>query len=365
MKRFALIFGIRARLQILKGISRAFLLLVLCPFLVSCDQRGTVSSEKVVVRTMSPRWRSASVDREFPFTSLPYFQSSLAFRVSGHVFFSFQPGDYFSKGDTVAYLDQRDFRIACQKAESVWRQKKSEYERAKALDEKGSISRSAYDLALSDYQVSEAAYERAKADLQDTYLLAPFDGYVHEVLVQPYQEVSAGQGILVLVETDRLLLDAYLPEDLAGKMMKDRGKVMAEIRFDAFPEKVFFSDQLNLNPALVSRNLSYQLRVEIENRDAGLLPGMSGSLRLMDSTVAVRVGVLPLKALREDQDGNPCVWVLEPDSVDKVYRRRIGKYRIAGDSLWVESGLEQGEQVVIDGINSLSSGMEVESVGSF
>lgn len=350
------------RLKALRSISRVFPVVPVCFLLMSCTGSHPLERNRTLVQTFTPCWKTMPEERTFPFVSQPYFQSRLSFKVSGYVYFSFQPGDYFRRGDTLAYIDQRDYKIACRKAEAVWRQKKGEFERAKILNGQGSISQSAYDMALSDFQVSEAAYEKALSDLEDTYLLAPFDGWVHEVLVQPYEEVSAGQEILVFVETDRLLLDAYLPEGLAGSIKQDLHACEARIIFDAFPEDTVYSREIKLNPALASQNLSYQLRVVVDNRNASFLPGMSGFLKLSGSYGEKEACVLPIKALRENHQGDTYVWIVVSDSVERVYRKDIGKYRLSHDSVWVESGLSRGMRVVVDGMNSLSEGMEVESV---
>ena len=52
------------------------------------------------------------------------------------------------------------------------------------LYEKDNLSASAYEKARADYTSAKTAFETATNELDDTRLIAPFDGYVGEVYIE-------------------------------------------------------------------------------------------------------------------------------------------------------------------------------------
>lgn len=92
--------------------------------------------------------------------------------------FEVYAGNYYHRGDIIAEIDSRDFRIRKERAEAIYHQAKAEFERIKVLYEKNNLSASAYEKARADYTSAKTAYETAVNELEDTKLIAPFDGYI-------------------------------------------------------------------------------------------------------------------------------------------------------------------------------------------
>lgn len=120
-----------------------------------------------------------SAEREFSFIAKPFKETELSFRVGGPIDrFEVYAGNYYHRGDIIAEIDSRDFRIRKERAEAVYHQAKAEFERIKVLYEKNNLSASAYEKARADYTSAKTAYETAVNELEDTKLIAPFDGYI-------------------------------------------------------------------------------------------------------------------------------------------------------------------------------------------
>lgn len=126
-----------------------------------------------------------SAEREFSFIAKPFKETELSFRVGGPIdHFEVYAGNYYHRGDIIAEIDSRDFRIRKERAEAIYHQAKAEFERIKVLYEKNNLSASAYEKARADYTSAKTAYETAVNELEDTKLIAPFDGYIGEVYIE-------------------------------------------------------------------------------------------------------------------------------------------------------------------------------------
>lgn len=102
---------------------------------------------------------------------------------------------------------------------------------------------------------------------------------------------------------------------------------------------------------------SITLRAAFSNPNHGLLPGMYVRAELGTGTRPNSI-LIPQGALFRDADGNALVWVVGKDN--KAEQRKI-KLGNAMDNRWlVISGLNEGDQVIVDGLQGLSAGMAIE-----
>jgi multidrug efflux system membrane fusion protein len=97
------------------------------------------------------------------------------------------------------------------------------------------------------------------------------------------------------------------------------------------------------------------LRALFENEEKQLFPNQFVNIRLL---VETHEGVLkvPVGAIRNSDPGN-YVYLIQPDNTVTVRKIKVGT--IDGDMAQVESGLKDGERVVIDGADQLREGTKV------
>lgn len=219
-----------------------FLGLLVSLFLVGCNRSRQEQTERFSVATIQPKPVSETASlRKFPFLAKPYHETELAFRINGPLTgFSVRSGQYFRKGQVILELDKRDFRIRLQRCEAVLQQKEAEYKRVAALYAKQNISGTAYEAVKAAYEVARSNYDEARNALTDTDLRAPFDGFVQEVYVEPYQEVRSAQSVLSFVETDKLIAEVFVPQDVALAFLQqtDDWKKQVKICFDIAKDSV-------------------------------------------------------------------------------------------------------------------------------
>ena len=102
---------------------------------------------------------------------------------------------------------------------------------------------------------------------------------------------------------------------------------------------------------------SITLRAAFSNPNHGLLPGMYVRAELGTGTRSNSI-LIPQGALFRDADGNALVWVVGKDNKAEQRKITLGN---AIDNRWlVKSGLNEGDQVIVDGLQGLSAGMAIE-----
>ena len=195
-------------------------------------------------------------------------------------------------------------------------------------------------------------------ELNDTRLVAPFDGYVGEVYIEEFQDVKASQPVISFVDLGQLKLEAYVTQEIAF----GRGNVReVELEFDAMPGKTYKAKVEEISKSTTSNNLSYLLTALLPNREEHLPAGMSGKLFLRSDGTLQQAGVIvPQKAVCHRPVVGDYVWTLNADG-NRVSRKNVTLGTLLpGGEIAVVDGLEAGETIVVSGLRFLSENMAVQ-----
>lgn len=330
--------------------------------LFACKGPGPGKSTDLHVNAEEAVSLSGTDTKEFRFIARPFRTTELSFRVGGPVVrLDVYAGTRYSKGSMIAGIDPRDFRIRKERARALYLQSKAEFERIKALYEKENLSASVFEKAKADYAAAKTAYEMAVNELEDTKLIAPFNGYVAAVYVEKYQDVKAAQPVVSFIEIDKLKIEIYVTQDIACAA-KGLGKV--ELYFDAMPQQAYQAEIAEVSKGTTANNLSYVLTAILPNADGALLGGMSGKavLKLPRPEAGTEVSVSQNVICHSARTGD-YVWVIDP-ATQQVSRRPVKMSGLMpGGSVRISQGLEPGELLAASGLRFLSEGMRVEISG--
>lgn len=193
-----------------------------------------------------------------------------------------------------------------------------------------------YDTSVAQLALQKAQVEQAKAALQSaetelkyTKIISPVDGIVVS------KDVEVGQTVAASFQTPTLF---NVAEDLtkmqieASVVEADIAKVkegqVVEFNVDSFPEETFFGMVTQVrNEAITTSNVvTYEVIIEIDNRDLKLKPGMTANVEII---TAQKEGVLlaPNKALRFSYDDGSAekkrykdkgIWVLKNNKPERI-----------------------------------------------
>lgn len=209
---------------------------------------------------------------------------------------------------------------------------KSKYSTDKDLE----LAQKEYDnsiaqLALQKAQVEQAAaaLNSAEIDLRYSKILSPVDGIVVS------KEVEVGQTVAASFQTPTLF---NVAEDLTKMQIEasiveaDIAKVeegqTVEFSVDSFPDETFYGivTQVRNNPVTTSNVVTYEVIIEINNKDYKLKPGMTANVEIITAEKQ-NVLLVPNQALRfyiTDDSGatkrykDRGIWVLEKGMPKRV-----------------------------------------------
>ena len=281
---------------------------------------------------------------------------NLSFRVAGPIAaIHFREGQHVSQGDTLAEIEERDYAIQLAATTAKYEQVKAEAGRVIELSDRGSATQNDYDKARYGLEQVAALYHAHQNALNDTKMLAPFDGYVQQVLFEAGETVGAGMPVISIISDDAPVVKVDIPA--ADYINIDRA-VHSWCSVDVYPDRVFglklidITKKANLNQLFTAR---YALLPDSDGTMPN--PGISTEVSIEFRTEENTSVSIPATSLFEE-NGQSCVWVVTPES--KVEKRTVVTDNIDRDgNARVISGLSAGETVVSAGVHSLKDGTKV------
>ncbi len=271
---------------------------------------------------------------------------------------NFEDGQKVEQGDVLIELMDVEARADLDEANATLREAEKQYERAANLVKRGSATQSSLDTALSAQERAEARIKALEARLESHRIVAPFAGVLGLRMVSPGTVVGPADEITTLDDISIIKLDFSVPETFLGAL-----KVGLDVtaRAAAFSDHAFNGQITAIDTRIDPITRSVKVRAELSNSSGLLKPGM-----LLTTTVlknrrqSLKIPETALVPVLKD------VFVFVVNKGErgaKVERRAItiGARRIG--HVEVLSGLEVGEQVVIEGTSRVRPGASVRVVG--
>ncbi|WP_245587325.1 efflux RND transporter periplasmic adaptor subunit [Comamonas composti] len=226
-------------------------------------------------------------------------------------------------------------------------------------------SQAAAAQARSDVAVAQASLDSARINLKYSRIEAPISGRISLSNVTPGALVTANQAdaLTSIVQLDPMYVDftqssselVALKRDWeAGRFQRiDGNKLPVRIRLDdgsdyAHAGLLQFSGMI-VNPSTGS----VTLRAEVPNPEGLLMPGMYVQA-LLPTGLAPEALLIPQRAVTRDLTGRASVFVIGEDGV--VESRPVEIERAVGNQWLIESGLNAGERVMVDGFQRVKPG---------
>ncbi len=208
--------------------------------------------------------------------------------------------------------------------------------------------------ALAQVHQAEANLRMAEIKLAETRITAPINGVISERMVDQGAFVHASTGILSIVDMDVVkvlvnLSEKDIPHIGPGKK--------ARIRVDAYPAQVFTGTVEKVSPVVDPENRTAETEIYVDNKDHKLKPGMFARAKMI---LAKRAGaiIVPASALKSS-NGQSYLFIHENG---RAHKRTVIPGMKDGDVVEVVDNLNEGEEVIVAGLNRLKDNSPVKVV---
>jgi membrane fusion protein (multidrug efflux system) len=362
------------------------LIIILATSSCSKGQQAPQASgpSEVAVVTVQPQ--KLELTTELPGRTSPYLVSEIRPQVNGIIKARlFTEGSRVKAGQALYQIDSAPFQATLDSAKANLAKAQANliatrlrFERFKALLNEKAVSQQDYDDKEAALKQSEAeveywksSVETARINLNYTSVTAPISGRIGKssvtdgALVTAYQPIALAtiqkldpiyvdvpQSTTELLRLRRRLEDNRLNRD---GLNDQNARLLLE---DGTPYSskgtVLFRD-VTVDPTTGS----VVLRIVFPNPERLLLPGMFVRAVITEGTDEQAI-LVPQQAVSRDPKGNPFALIVNAEG--KIQQRPLTLDRAIGDKWLVSSGLNTGDQVVVEGNQKVRPGVAVKAV---
>jgi membrane fusion protein, multidrug efflux system len=268
----------------------------------------------------------------------------------------FSEGQKVRKGVTLITLDDSVYRAEVAEKSAARKLSELAFERAKLLVEKKAASIEVKDRAQAQLEADDAALQLARARLDKTRILAPFDGAIGLRTVSVGDFVDVGQVLVNLVDIDLLKVDfrvgeVYLPDVTTGQDIA--------VKVDAFPTQEFKGTVYAIEPEVDVNGRAVVIRARLPNSENKLRPGLFSKVTLIVDSNAQAM-LVPEDAIVPQGDQHFIYRVVDGRAL--LTEVLIGKRK--DTRVEIRSGLNPGDLVVTAGQLKLRDGVAVQTTDS-
>jgi len=309
-------------------------------------------------------------------------------------------GSRVQKGDIIARLDNADYAAAVGQAEASLASAKAtlieaqsdrdqmqrDYVRVRDIHAQNPNLVSPQDVENADSRARQAearfgaqsarvdaaaaSLRMAQANLENTYIRAPFSGTVlrKEAEVGEVVAPSVGGGLTrgaVVTMADLATLEVEVDVNEAY-IARIHGGQEARITLDAYPDTAFRGTVRQVVPTADRQRATVQVKVAIVDRDPRILTEMGAKVEFLEAPRAAPAGapqaverpriMVPAAAVRSDE-GRSVVWLVRDGRLQK---RDVDAGPVSGNFREIRSGLSGGEQLLVGGIETPKAGQRVK-----
>ena len=288
---------------------------------------------------------SYKITREFPGKLLPAQQSNLAFEIPGKInVVNVDIGDAVKKGQILAELDNREATAQLKQAKAKYDLALQILNRYKDLRSEGHISIQDLDNANSEELIAKSQYEFYKVKLEQTKLIAPFDGVIQNRYLDTGSVINGGIPIVEILGSKNVEAHISIPLKFIDKLNIGNSY---DFKIGNKRPKGVLARLAPMTPG------GSDNRLAIFNFDTFFDPGSIAELKL-SLNIEGRGTWVPIKSLSQSEQGIWAIYTVNDKKV--VVRDLVEILYFEGEYAFVNGTLNDGDLVVLGGAQKIIEG---------
>ena len=335
-------------------------------------------SKPVPVRTVSVQQQNLQLEIKAIGTVIPAHTVNVQSQVSGVLQqIYFKEGQWVKKGELLAQLDPAPFQVALAQAQGTQQQNlaqlqnaETELKRYQLLFKQDSIAKQQVEQQQAlvnqlkgQIQSNKAQVDAAKLQLSYTRIYSPIAGRVGFRQKDAGNLIQANEttGLVTITQVHPIYVQFAVAENyLMG--LRDTLKKGQQLEVSAWDKseqnKLAMGHVQSLDNQIDVSTGTLKLKAVFNNQDDALFPNQFVNVRLNTQTIQNAI-TIPNDAVQHGAKGT-YVYIVNPQHKAEIRMLKLGM--TSNGQIEVIEGLTAKEQVVLEGIDRLSEGKEVQIV---
>jgi multidrug efflux system membrane fusion protein len=290
----------------------------------------------------------------------------------------FTEGQMVKAGDLLVQIDTRPYDV--QLAQYVAQKEHDQalldnanidLQRYQTLWKQNSIPRQTLDTQASLVKQDQGTVDSDQALIDSTKLnitycniTAPISGRIGLRLVDPgnYVQSTSSTGLLVITQIQPITVIFTIPEDSVPEVMEklNAGQTLPVEAYErsGFVKKLATGQLLTTDNQIDPSTGTLRLKASFPNTDNALFPNQFVNIKLLVETKK-NVVLVPVPAIQHGNQGT-FVYIVDTDeNTVSMKNVTVGTTALDGTNAEITSGVNEGDVVVIDGVDKLQDGSKI------
>jgi HlyD family secretion protein len=299
------------------------------------------------------------------------------------VLLNVEEGDQVKKGQLIARLEDDDVVAARERArqslllaQADLYDAKTSYERMRILLKQNAIAQAEYDVAEARYKrvvasidVARFALKEAEVAVENTRIIAPFDGTVlkknadiGEIVAPLAGAASSKAAVVTIADMSSLEVDADVSEANITRVAPEQP---CEITLDAYPQQRYPGSVTKIVPTADRSKATVLVKIKFKEYDQRVLPEMSAKISFLaigykpDSADHKLLLTVPEAALTT-RAGQAVIYQIRDDRAIEV---PVSTGQKLGGLIEIKSGIKEGDKIIAKVDERIEAGAKVAVKG--
>jgi RND family efflux transporter MFP subunit len=264
-------------------------------------------------------------------------------------------GQAVSKGQTLVQLDASSLYDKVIELKTQLALANTTFERQERLWNQKIGSEMQYLSAKTQKEALENSLKSLHTQIGKMKIKAPFSGVIDAILPKVGELIGSQSPVIRLINLNKVHIEAEVPENFLP-VIKKGTEVL--VHFPAINKQLVSKISKigsHINPA----NRSFKVRIPILNKDHLIKPNLLADIKINDFTA--KGVVLASDLIQMNQKAERFVFVIKKDSLRTLVNKRILEVgKEYNNQVFITSGLQANEEVVLEGSKFVKDADEVE-----
>ena len=270
-------------------------------------------------------------------------------KTSSKIISTSRKGEFVRKNDLVCSLEEENRSAMLDEALALQNQASLQYDAINKLKTDGYRSENDLAMAQAKLKSADAKVEMAQNELNNTKIMAPFDGYIEEVHVEIGSLIGPSLPCVTIIQLDPMKVVGEVTEKEVSRIQK-KSKVEIELLNNKSLKGLIKFVSKSASPL----TRTYTVEAEISNIDGEIREGLTAEIKVPVRETTAHL--IPSYLLSLDDNGELGVKIAIEN---KAYFKNISIIEDTPEGLWVE-GLPNVTKIITVGQEYVIEGQEID-----
>ena len=263
-------------------------------------------------------------------------------------------GDKVKKGEIIASINLQEINAQFTQARSAFKKAERDFARVKALHQDSVVTLEGFQNAKTALEVAEANLKIAQFNLDYSTIVAPANGQIYKKFAEINEIIAPGTPVYMFGSSSNnwKIVTGITDKDINRVRIGDSARIM----IDAFPEKYLKARVSEIAGAIDPVSFTYEVELQIEVNEAKLFSGMVASVKIYPKSEG-RFKAIPIKSIVNANEMSGEIYFVNDNNVAE--NRTVKINQIWNEMVLIESGLDDVDEVILDGVEYVYNGAKV------